>query len=158
MMVWKIIFLSKWVYSQVPCESSWVWNFWEVVFCHNSNSFGFFWAIVKVSGQNCFQTLSGSLGQIHLGLPKGSAEGSTKVHWGSFTKIPHFSLKWLLFQKRFFGGFRHLSPSLVLGSKLHELLICLSHTTPICRQQTERSYRCVSWGYSGILWVYFWKC
>ena len=36
-------------------------------------------AIVKVSGQNCFWTLYGSLGQICLGLPKGSAEGSTKV-------------------------------------------------------------------------------
>ena len=36
-------------------------------------------AIVQVSGQNCFRTLYGSLGQIRLGLPKGSAEGSTKV-------------------------------------------------------------------------------
>ena len=35
--------------------------------------------MVKVSGQNCFRTLSGSLGQIRLGLPRGSAEGSTKV-------------------------------------------------------------------------------
>ena len=35
-------------------------------------------AIGKVSGQNCFRTLYGSLGQI-LGPPKGSAEGSTKV-------------------------------------------------------------------------------
>ncbi len=41
-------------------------------------------AIVKVSGQNCFRTLCGSLGQIRLGLLKGSAEGSTK---GS-TKVP----------------------------------------------------------------------
>ena len=44
-------------------------------------------AIVKVSGRNCFRTLYGSLGQIRLGLPKGSAEGSTKVppcfHCGS---------------------------------------------------------------------------
>ena len=36
-------------------------------------------AIVKVLGQNCFRTLYGSLGQIRLGLPQGSAEGSTKV-------------------------------------------------------------------------------
>ena len=41
-------------------------------------------AIVKVWGQNCFRTLCGSLGQIRLGLVKGSAEGSTK---GS-TKVP----------------------------------------------------------------------
>ena len=44
-------------------------------------------AIVKVSGRNCFRTLYGSLGQISLGLPKGSAGGSTKVppsfHCGS---------------------------------------------------------------------------
>ena len=47
-------------------------------------------AIVKVSGQNCFRTLYGSLGQIRLGPPKASAEGSTKVpprlHQGS-TKV-----------------------------------------------------------------------
>ena len=37
-------------------------------------------AIVKVSGQNCFWTLYGFLGQIRLGLPKGSIlEGSLKV-------------------------------------------------------------------------------
>ena len=36
-------------------------------------------AIVKVLGQNCFRTLYGSLGQIRLGLLKGSVEGSTKV-------------------------------------------------------------------------------
>ena len=39
-------------------------------------------AIAKVSGQNCFRTLCGSLGQIRVELPKGSADGSTK----SFTK------------------------------------------------------------------------
>ena len=36
-------------------------------------------AIVKVSGQNSFRTLYGFLRPICLGLPKGSAEGSTKV-------------------------------------------------------------------------------
>ena len=48
-------------------------------------------AIVKVSGQNCLRTLYGSLGQIHLGVPKGSAEGSTKVPFRfqqGFTKVP----------------------------------------------------------------------
>ena len=47
-------------------------------------------AIVKVSGQKSFRALCGSLGQIRVGLPKGSAEGSTKVplrfHRGS-TKV-----------------------------------------------------------------------
>ena len=51
-------------------------------------------AIVKVSGQNCFWTLYGSLGQIRLGLTKGSAEGSTKVpakfHQGSTKVSPRF--------------------------------------------------------------------
>ena len=55
------------------------------------NSFGVF-SIVKVSGQNCFRTLYGSLGQIGLGPPKGSGEGSTKVpprfqHQGSTTGV-----------------------------------------------------------------------
>ena len=44
-------------------------------------------AIVKVSGQNCFRTLCGSLGQIRLGPPEGSAEGSTKVS-PKFFKFP----------------------------------------------------------------------
>ena len=116
-------------------------------FFPNSNSLGSS-AIVKVSGQNCFRTLYGSLGQICFGLPKGSAEGSTKVlcmvpprfRWVCFTKVPHLSLKWQLFQKRFFlqGSANcslHLTPSLVLGSKLHELLTCLTHTPPIRRKR-----------------------
>ena len=44
-------------------------------------------AIVKVSGQNCFRTRYGSLGQIHLGLPKGSVEGLVSLHRG-FTTVP----------------------------------------------------------------------
>ena len=40
-------------------------------------------AIVKVSGQNRSSPLYGSLGQIRVGLPKGSAEGSTKEGEGS---------------------------------------------------------------------------
>ena len=44
----------------------------------NSKSFGYS-AIIKLSGQNCFQTLYGSLGQIRLGLPKGSAIAMVKV-------------------------------------------------------------------------------
>ncbi len=36
-------------------------------------------AIAKVSGQNCFRTLDGSLGQIHLGPPERHAEGSAKL-------------------------------------------------------------------------------
>ena len=49
------------------------------LFSPTANSFGVFSHIVKVSGQNCFRTLYGSLGQVRLGQPKGSAEGSTKV-------------------------------------------------------------------------------
>ena len=40
-------------------------------------------AIVKVSGQNCFRTLYGSLGQIRLGPPESSVEGSTRFRQGS---------------------------------------------------------------------------
>ena len=103
-------------------------------------------AIVKVSGQNCFRTLSGSPGRIRLGLPKGFAEGSTKVSprlhqsssvSGSLRRIrlglPKGSVVGC--QKSFVegSGFHrgcftevpHLSPGLVLGSKLHELT-CLT--------------------------------
>ena len=52
-------------------------------------------AIVKVSGQNSFRTLYGSPGQIRLGLPKGSAEISTKVP----TKL--LQVSWCLW---FFGA------------------------------------------------------
>ena len=43
--------------------------------------------MVKVSGQNCFRTLYGSLGQIRLGPPEGSAEGSAE---GSVKVSPRF--------------------------------------------------------------------
>ena len=79
-------------------------------------------------------------------------EGSTKVlsrfhqgfikvpprfRWVCFTKVPHLSR---CFRKRFFlrGSANcslHLTPSLVLGSKLHELLTCLTHTPPIRRKR-----------------------
>ena len=178
--------------------------------------------MVKVSGQNCFRTLSGSLGQIRLGLPKGSAEGSTKVpprfHQSS-TKVPpkfhskfrgvsgsvgqirlglprgsaegspkvkprfhqsstpSFVVSLVLLGRSVLGVPRqvpprfhvwprfhfclpncslgsancslHLSPSLVLGSKLYGLLTCLAHT-PRCAEN-DPSCRCC-WG---ILWGYF---
>ena len=49
-------------------------------------------AIVKVPGQNCFRALCASLGQIRLGPPEGSAEGSTKVP-AMCTKVPPKFLK-----------------------------------------------------------------
>ena len=53
-----------------------------IVYLHrffpNSNSFGVF-SHSKGFGQNCFRTRCGFVGQIRLGPPKGSAEGSTKV-------------------------------------------------------------------------------
>ena len=121
-------------------------------------------AIVKVSGQNCFRTLHGSLGQIRVGLPKGSAEGPTTVpprfHQG-FAEfvLPRFHIcpKWLLFQKRFFfqGSANcslHLTASLVLGSKLHELLTCLTHTPPYTSNPQKLTHYVVAVG--GIPWVY----
>jgi len=47
-------------------------------FFPSSNSFGVF-SHSKGFGQNCFRTRYGFVGQIRLGPPKGSAEGSTKV-------------------------------------------------------------------------------
>ena len=56
-------------------------------------------AIVTVWEQNCFRTFRGFLGQIRLGLLKGSAEGSTmqgstgvplRFH-ESFSKVAHVS-------------------------------------------------------------------
>ena len=79
-------------------------------------------AIVKVSGQNCFRTLYGSLGHIGLGLLKGPAEGSTKVlQILCSTKVPprfHQGCASFVISrssgadpfwgaKRFCGGFRH---------------------------------------------------
>ena len=59
-----------------------------VSFFPNSNSFGVFsHSTVKVSGQNSFRTVYGSLGQIRLGPPKRSAEGSNQ---GSAKISPRF--------------------------------------------------------------------
>ena len=76
-------------------------------------------AIGKVSGQNCFCTLYGSLGGV-LGPPKGSAEGSTKVlqvsccRWFSgadpFWAAKRFRLK------RFCGRFTKVLPRFHRGS------------------------------------------
>ena len=71
-------------------------------------------AIVKVFGQNCLQTLYGSLGQICLGAPEGSTEGSTKVaprfHQGS-TKIAQVSWCLITFLNLFssWNSFLHFS-------------------------------------------------
>ena len=94
-------------------------------------------ATVKVSGQTCLWALSGSLGQIRLGLLKGSAEGSTKVsprfHQGCTevspsTKVAQVS--WCLWSsgadpswaakrfrlKRFCGRFTKVPPRFHRGS------------------------------------------
>ena len=50
----------------------------------------------------------------------------------------HLSPKWLLVHKGSLEGSAncalHLSPSLLPGSKLRELLTCLTHTNPGCRK------------------------
>ena len=51
-----------------------------------------------------FWGVSGFLGRSFLvGCQKGfEGRFPPRFHWGCFTKVPHLSLKWLLFQKRFF--------------------------------------------------------
>ena len=77
-------------------------------------------AIVKVSGQNCFRTLCGSLGQIFVEPPGGSLEGSTKVAqvswclWSSATDPSWAAKRFRL--KRFFGRFTKDPPRFHRGS------------------------------------------
>ena len=72
-----------------------------------------------------------------------TSSGSTKVSLRLFyqgsTLVSQMAV---VSEKVFFGVFRrsadcslHLSPSLVLGSKLQELLACLTHTPPIRRKR-----------------------
>ena len=72
-----------------------------------------------------------------------TSSGSTKVSLRLFyqgsTLVSQMAV---VSEKVLFGVFRrsadcslHLSPSLVLGSKLHELLACLTHTPPIRRKR-----------------------
>ena len=62
----------------------------------------------------------------------------TVLHIG-LTVLPGFFGKWLLLHKRFCGGFAncalHLSPSLLLRSKLSELLTWLTYTNPVHRKR-----------------------
>ena len=51
---------------------------------------------------------------------------------GSLNYSLHLSPKWLLLHKvLWWVPPIHLSPSLLMGSKLHELLACLTHTNPV---------------------------
>ena len=66
---------------------------------------------------------------------------SEKVRWRIAETILyiHLSPKWLLLHKCYLEGSAdcalHLSPSLLLGSKLHELLTCLTHINPVRRKR-----------------------
>ena len=92
-----------------------------------------------------------------LSPPRGSPECSpnSSLHWShsllfffeqSFRKVSvegsthyslHLSPKWLLLHNSSLEGSAncalHISSSLLLGSKLHELLPCLTHTNPVRR-------------------------
>ena len=78
---------------------------------------------------------------------KGFVEGSAKYSL-------HLSPKWLLLHKKFFGGFCQLCFTFtylpvsswgILGSKLRELLTCLTNTNPVRRKTT---HHVVAFGYS----------
>ena len=61
-------------------------------------------AIVKVRGRIAFGLSLVLRDRSVLRCHKLPRKVPPRFHWGCFTKIPHLSLKWLLFQKRFFGG------------------------------------------------------
>ena len=79
---------------------------------------------------------------------KGSVQGSADDSL-------HLSLKGTLLHSSSLGGSAspalHLSPSLLLGPKLRELLTCLTHANPVRRNHPSC---CCCWG---ILWAYFTK-
>ena len=50
----------------------------------------------------------------------------------------------------------HLSPSLLLGSKLRELLTCLNHKNPVCRKRPIMSLR-LSYSLGFVVFVPFQK-
>ena len=79
--------LKPWKWSILP-RARWLaclaWKENEVLFFPNSNSFGIF-SHSKGFGAELLWTLYGYLGQIRLGLPKGSVlKGSLKVRWGQW--------------------------------------------------------------------------
>ena len=88
---------------------------------------------------------------------KGFVEGSAKYSL-------HLSPKWLLLHKKFFGGFCQLCFTFtylpvsswgILGSKLRELLTCLTNTNPVRRKTT---HHVVAFGYSlGLFQYYRWN-
>ena len=118
-------------------------------------------AIVKVLGQNDTFVFRGSLQQMAFASQTVLWSVPQTVLYIGLTVSCGFWGKWLLLQKRFCGGFRqqffrfvskwfllhksslegsancalHLSPSLLVGSKLHELLTCLTHRNPVRRKR-----------------------
>ncbi len=97
-------------------------------------------AIVKVLGRDRFRTLYGSLGQIRLGLPQGSVEGSPGFQQG-FTKV----------SPRFHQGSSSFVVSLVFwgGSVLGLQKVPRYHVLPINLHSAESdpSCRCFAWAY-----------
>ncbi len=119
-------------------------------------------AIVKVLGQNDTFVFLGSLQQMAFASLKVFWGVPQTVLYIGLTVSCGFLGKWLLLQKRFCGGFcpllfftfvskwlllhknslagsancaLHLSPNLLLGSKLRDLLTCLPHTNPVRRKR-----------------------
>ena len=100
-------------------------------------------------------------------LPKGSLECSpnSSSHWshsllrffGQMVNYSvHLSPKWLLLHESSLEGSAncalHLSPGLLLESKLCEVLTCLTHTNPVRRKQPIMS---LLLGYSLGLYIFF---
>ena len=83
--------------------------------------------------------LLGSLQQMTFASQKVLWSVPQTVLYIGLTVLPGFLGKWLLLHKRFCGGFAncalHLSPSLLLQSKLSELLTWLTYTNPVHRKR-----------------------
>ena len=112
-------------------------------------------AIVKVSGQNCFRTINGSLGQICVGLPKGSGEGSTKVlpwfHQGFaefvFQGSTFVSQMTVVLETVLFAGFRQMFFTLNYQSPYLTTSLLLGwHVSPISSYPQKTTHHVVAVG------------
>ena len=109
----------------------------------NSNSFGVF-SHSKGFGAELFPDSPWFSGADPCWAAKGFCgrfyQGSTKVSRSlSYQGSTFLYQMTVVSEKVLFAGFRqsslHLTPPLFLGSKLHELLTCLTHTPSICRKR-----------------------
>ena len=112
----------------------------STLFAFFPNSISIFWssAIAKALGQNDTFVFLGSLQQMVFASRKVFCNVPQTVLYIGLTVSCGFFGQWLLLQKGSVEGSAncalHLSPSLLVGSKLRDLLTCLTHTNPVRRK------------------------